>query len=357
MIKISHLSKYYGELAVLRDINAEIGKGEVISLIGRSGSGKSTFLRCLNQLEFPSGGTIEVFGKLLSDPETNAAEIRQRMGMVFQSFNLFEHLPVIENLVIGPVKLLGRKKEEAAKEALRLLKIVGLSEKAFSFPNELSGGQKQRVAIARCLAMEPDIILLDEPTSALDPTMVIEVLAVINKLAQDGMTMVIATHEMEFARRISSRVFFMEDGIIYEEGPPEQIFENPERDKTKEFINRVLRLDFQINSDDYDLYGIQSAIHSFCVRYSLPRRVIDFTLLITEELLLLQKSISDASLRISYSDKTGLIEMELSNPGESVDPLEDEDNIGVKIIRGRCHEVSYRYENGRNILRLGIKNS
>lgn len=214
MIRVEHLQKSYGELKVLRDVCTTINKGEVISIIGPSGTGKSTFLRCLNLLDTPTGGAIYIDEKNLLAKDTNVSKIRQRMGMVFQSFNLFEHLSIMENVTIGPIKLLGIPPAEAQAKGLELLRMVGLAEKADSFPNQLSGGQKQRVAIARCLSMNPEIILFDEPTSALDPTMVSEVLAVIRNLAKLGMTMVIVTHEMSFARDVSTRVFYMDQGIM-----------------------------------------------------------------------------------------------------------------------------------------------
>ncbi len=357
MIRIDNLSKNYGDLEVLKGINAIIRKGEVISVIGHSGTGKSTFLRCLNLLEVPSGGSIEIDGISLLNKKTNVPRIRQRMGMVFQSFNLYTHLPVIENLVIAPVKLLGKTKKEAAVKAMELLKLVGLAEKAFSFPDELSGGQKQRVAIARCLAMEPEILLFDEPTSALDPVMVSEVLAVIRRLAHEGMTMIIVTHEMEFARKISTRVFYMDDGIIYEEGTPEQIFDHPRKEKTQAFINLIRSLNFHLTSSDYDLYAIQAEMKAFCDKYFLPKRVTEFTLLVAEELLLMQKKITDASLRFSYSEKEGAINLECANKGDRDNPLLNEDDIGLKIILGRCKSAEYSYEDGRNILHLTIRDS
>lgn len=356
MIKIRHLSKYYGEQAVLKDVNADVAKGEVITVIGPSGSGKSTFLRCLNLLEFPSGGSIEIDGISLTHSKTDISKIRRRMGLVFQSFNLFEHLPVIENIALAPIKLLGIKREEAAKNAMDLLKMVGLAGKAFCFPNELSGGQKQRVAIARCLAMKPEIMLFDEPTSALDPTMIIEVLAVIRKLAQEGMTLIIVTHEMEFARRISSRIFYMDEGCVYEEGTPEQIFENPQKEKTKAFINRIMSLEFQLTSSDYDLYAIKAEMEAFCIKYFLTRQVVYYAVLAAEEVLLLQKNITDATIRLSYADKAGAIELVCKNRGEPENPLLDEDDLSIKIIQGVCQNVTYSYENGMNILHMTIRN-
>lgn len=357
MIQVRNLSKHYGDLVVLSDVNADIMKGEVISVIGPSGTGKSTFLRCLNLLEYPTGGSIAVDDIPLLDKKTNVPKIRQRMGMVFQSFNLYAHLSVIENLIIGPVKLLGKSRDEAAQKAMELLKLVGLAEKAFSYPDELSGGQKQRVAIARCMAMECEILLFDEPTSALDPTMVSEVLAVIRRLSREGMTMIIVTHEMEFAKNISNRVFYMDEGIIYEEGSPEQIFENPRKEKTKAFINRIRSLDIHLSSKNYDLYAIQGEMKAFCNKHFLSPRITEFTMLVAEELLLLQKNITDASLKLSYSEKAGTLHLSCENQGEENDPLKDEEDIGMKIIIGRCEKVEYRYENGKNRMDLTIKNT
>lgn len=357
MIQIKNLSKHYGNLVVLKDVNVSIQKGEIISVIGPSGTGKSTMLRCLNLLERPTGGSIRIDGIELLDKKTNVPKIRQRMGMVFQSFNLYAHLSVIENLTIGPVKLLGKSKDEAFIKAMQLLKLVGLGEKAFNYPEELSGGQKQRVAIARCMAMESEILLFDEPTSALDPTMVSEVLAVIRRLSKEGMTMIIVTHEMEFARNISSRVLYMDEGIIYEEGTPEQIFDNPQKEKTKAFINRIRSFDFHLTSADYDLYAIQSEIKTFCDKHFLSHKVSAFTQLVAEEILVLQPQINDLHLQLSYSEKAGLISLICESPGDPENPLEDEDDIGLKIILGRCQDATYRYTDGRNILNVTIRNS
>ena len=239
MIRVEHLSKRFGALEVLKDISLQINEGEVISIIGPSGSGKSTLLRCLNLLEHPDGGTILIDGADILDPKTNVAMIRRKMNMVFQSFNLFDHLSVLDNLTLAPIRLKGTAREQAEEKGCALLELVGLKDKRDSFPDELSGGQKQRVAIARCLAMDPEIILFDEPTSALDPTMINEVLAVIRRLAGQGMTMVIVTHEMDFAREVSTRVIYLDEGVIYETGRPEQIFGQPRREKTRSFISRI----------------------------------------------------------------------------------------------------------------------
>ena len=359
MIQINNLSKHYGNLVVLSDVNAHVSKGDIITVIGPSGTGKSTFLRCLNLLETPSGGSIFIDGIPLLDKTTDVPKLRQRMGMVFQSFNLYAHLSVIENLTIGPIKLLGKKNSEAREKGLELLKLVGLAEKADSYPDELSGGQKQRVAIARCMAMEPEILLFDEPTSALDPTMVSEVLAVIRRLSREGMTMIIVTHEMEFARNISNKVFYMDEGIIYEEGTPEQIFDNPQKEKTKEFINRIRSLDFKISSENYDLYAIQAAMQIFCEKHMVTPRVTEFTLHIAEELLLLIKNLNNTQLRLSYSEKISSVSFICESSGEPYNPFQDEsmdEDIGIKIILSRCENVEYKFENGKNILTLIIKN-
>jgi len=290
MIRVEHLGKKFGEITVLKDINVEIKKGEVISIIGPSGTGKSTFLRCLNLLEHPTGGKIFIDETDILDKNTDVPKMRQKMGMVFQSFNLFNHLSVIENLTIGPIKLLGKSKDEAGKKAKELLKMVGLAEKADSFADELSGGQKQRVAIARCLSMDPEIILFDEPTSALDPTMVSEVLAVIRRLAREGMTLAIVTHEMDFARDVSNRVLYMDEGLIYEDGSPEQIFGNPQKEKTKSFINRIRSFNYHIDSPDFDLYKMNAEIEMFCEKHAFSHKVMKDILLVVEELLVLYKS-------------------------------------------------------------------
>jgi len=358
MITVKSLSKHFGDLVVLKDISVEINKGEVISIIGPSGTGKSTFLRCLNLLETPTGGEIFIDGEPLLDKNTNVPKIRQKMGMVFQSFNLYAHLTVLENLTIGPIKLLGRGKNDADRKAIELLKLVGLAEKAGNFPDELSGGQKQRVAIARCMAMEPEILLFDEPTSALDPTMVSEVLAVIRRLAKEGMTMVIVTHEMEFARNMSSRIFYMDEGIIYEEGTPQQIFGNPLREKTRAFIHRIRSLHYHIASRDYDLYALQSEMEAFCDKHLFTKEIKRAILLITEEILGVQQEFSDIDLSLSYSEKDGGIELVCENTGKPFNPFAEgvlEDDLGVTLIKSRCNNVSYQYENGKNILTLDVK--
>lgn len=239
-IDVRNLKKSFGQSDVLKDINLRIAQGEVVCIIGPSGSGKSTLLRCLNKLEDSTDGQIIINGKNLGDPKVSINEMRQNIGMVFQQFNLFPHLTVTENITLAPIELKKATKEEAAQKAVELLGMVGLAEKANAYPKELSGGQKQRVAIARALAMDPDIMLFDEPTSALDPEMVGEVLSAMKQLAQQGMTMIVVTHEMGFAREVSDRVIFMDGGYIVEEGTPEEVFGNPQQDRTRDFLSKVL---------------------------------------------------------------------------------------------------------------------
>lgn len=240
LIKVDNLKKSFGETEVLKGITTEIRKGDVVVVIGPSGSGKSTFLRTLNLLESPTDGSIFFEGVNITDPKVNINIHRQKMGMVFQQFNLFPHMTILKNMTLAPMKLLKKSKEEAEKKAIELLKKVGLEDRADSYPSQLSGGQKQRIAIVRALCMEPDVMLFDEPTSALDPEMVGEVLQVMKNLAEDGMTMVIVTHEMGFAREVSDRVMFIDEGIIMEENNPEEFFSNPKSPRLKDFLSKVL---------------------------------------------------------------------------------------------------------------------
>ena len=359
MIKVEHLAKKFGELTVLKDVTVDIAKGEVISIIGPSGTGKSTFLRCLNLLDPPSGGRIEIDGINLLDPATDVPKMRRKMGMVFQSFNLFAHLSVLDNLTLGPIKLLGASKTEAQAKARELLKLVGLAEKAGSFPDELSGGQKQRVAIARCLAMEPQIILFDEPTSALDPTMVSEVLAVMRRLAKEGLTMLVVTHEMDFARDISSRVFYMDEGVIYEQGTPAQIFDQPQREKTRAFIHRIRSVCLRIDSPDFDLYAINAELEQFCEKQILPKKTRQHLLLLVEELLAIyQPRLAAAALELTlgYAEKTGRLELTLDAPGDAPNPLDSDalpDELGLTIITNLAESIDYHTDADGN--RLSIR--
>lgn len=361
MIKVERLSKTFGDTAVIKDISIEIQKGEVIAIIGPSGTGKSTFLRCLNLLETPSGGSIFIDGADILGKKTDVPQIRRKMNMVFQSFNLFNHLTVLENLTISPVKLKGMARKDAERKSMELLRLVGLAEKADSFPDELSGGQKQRVAIARCMAMEPEVILFDEPTSALDPTMVSEVLSVIRRLAEDGMTMAIVTHEMDFARDVASRVIYMDDGGIYEEGTPEEIFENPRREKTRAFIHRIRSLRWTINSPDYDLYAMNAEIEAFCEKHILPKKTRHSLILLVEELLQVHApvlGIRPLDVTIAFSEKTEKLEMVWESGGPAANPLETgglPDGMGLSIIRNLTENIGYSRVDDVNRLALTMK--
>ncbi|MBM4226923.1 MAG: ATP-binding cassette domain-containing protein [Gammaproteobacteria bacterium] len=361
MITVHNLCKQYGELEVLKSLSTEIRKGEVVSVIGPSGCGKSTFLRCLNLLETPTAGDILINGESLLAKDAMVPKVRQRMNMVFQSFNLFAHLTVLENLTLGPIRLLGKSRQEADSHALELLRLVGLAEKADRFPDELSGGQKQRVAIARCLAMDPEIILFDEPTSALDPTMVREVLSVIRRLAKEGMTMVIVTHEMDFARDVSQRVFYMDEGGIYEQGTPEQIFESPQREKTRAFINRVRSYVCSLDSPDFDLYALNADLEAFCEKQILPRKTRHNLLLLVEELLQLHRprlGSAPLNIQVSYSEKTEVLELQFEQRGPRFDPLEasdQEDDLGLILIRSFAEDISFAHEQGVNRLTLIVR--
>ena len=358
MIRIDNLSKHYGDLVVLKSITTRIQKGEIISVIGPSGTGKSTLLRCMNLLEIPDSGSIFIDGMALLDKKSDVPALRRRMGMVFQKFNLYAHLTVLENLTLGPVKLLKNSKQDAEETAVQLLKMVGLAEKIDSFPDELSGGQQQRVAIARCMAMNPEIMLFDEPTSALDPTMVSEVLAVIRRLSREGMTMVIVTHEMEFARTISSRVFYMDEGIIYEEGTPEQIFENPLKEKTRAFINRIRSLRFHISSSDYDLYALQAEVQVFCEKHQFSKRNSNTLQLVLEEILQVQQDFSDVGIELSFAEKKGEVTLSIESVGVAHNPFKEtmtEEDIGLKLLLAKCENVEHHYEGGKNILLLNLR--
>ncbi len=361
MIQVRNLRKQFGDLVVLKDITAEILKGEVVSVIGPSGCGKSTFLRCLNLLERPTGGSIRIDGVDLMAPGTDVARVRQGMNMVFQSFNLFNHLSVLGNLTLGPIRLRRVDRAVAEDRARELLRLVGLGEKEASFPDELSGGQKQRVAIARCLAMEPRIILFDEPTSALDPTMVREVLSVIRRLTREGLTMVIVTHEMDFARDVSSRVFYLDEGVVYEDGPPEQIFGAPRREKTRAFIYRIRSYTRRIASADHDLYALNAEIEAFCERQIIPRQVRERLLLLVEEVLQVYAPFlgrEPVDLTVGYSERNDRLELTCESPGSPRHPLESAqvaDDLGLNIIRNLCEDIRYSRVEDRNRLQFVLR--
>jgi polar amino acid transport system substrate-binding protein len=322
-LKISHLKKSYDSLDVLRDINVDIHRGEVISIIGPSGTGKSTFLRCLNLLEQPTSGSIIVDGEDILTKGYPVNMLRQKMGMVFQSFNLFEHKTVLENVIFAPCQLRHELEEEARKEGQALLRKVGLAEKADVYPSSLSGGQKQRVAIARALAMKPDVILFDEPTSALDPTMVGEVLSVIRQLAKEGMTMLIVTHEMKFAHDVSTRIFFMYDGYIHEDGSPEQIFESPVHSATKAFIQRIRKEVFEIGGPDFDFLGMHSAMGAFCHKYGIAEKLETAERLTDKMLDDVMAQYRPITVRITHSEQSAVTALDFMVEKMTATPLSD----------------------------------
>ena len=284
LIEIRNLRKEYADSVPLQDVSINIEAGEIISIIGPSGTGKSTFLRCLNRLETPTSGSVRIGGVDICDPKTDLTQIRRKMGMVFQSFNLFSHKTVVENIMMPQQDLLGIPAKEAYAEAMQQLERVGLDNKARKFPHELSGGQKQRVAIARALAMKPDIMLFDEPTSALDPTMVSEVLSVIRGLAGTGLTMLIVTHEMRLAREVSTRVLYMDEGGIYEDGTPEQIFGAPQRDATKRFVFRIRSYEYTLTSQAHDMFDMLGRLEEFCRQQFISKKAFLNCQLAAEEL-------------------------------------------------------------------------
>ena len=343
MIEVVNLKKDFGGLEVIKSIDTTIQKGEIITIIGPSGTGKSTFLRCLNLLEEPTAGHIIFDGQSLTGKKANLNEIRKRMGMVFQNFNLFSHMSVLDNLCIGQKKLLGIKKEAAEQAARKLLETVGLAEKADAWPDELSGGQKQRVAIARCLSMNPQIMLFDEPTSALDPTMVGEVSAVIKKLAKDGMTMVIVTHEMEFAKNVSTRIIYMDEGGIYEEGPPDIIFNRPEREKTRSFIMKIKSFQYEAPSKFFDFIGLTNDLINFCNANGLSRSNSNKAALLCEELVvgLIDKN-DFRRIHFSFPDNQMEFTLVVSYGGENRD-VSQSGGISSDIVKGVAKEIIHEY--------------
>ena len=354
MIRIEHLRKEYPTAVPLKDVNVEIHKGDVVSVIGPSGTGKSTLIRCINLLDKPTSGKIFIDGEEITAKGSDVARIRRKMGMVFQHFNLFPHMTVIENIMAAPMDLLGKSKQEAYEKGIDLLRKVGLADKAMNYPDVMSGGQKQRVAIARTLAMEPEIILFDEPTSALDPTMIGEVQAVIRDLAKQGITMIIVTHEMKFAREICNRVFYMDQGGIYEDGTPEQIFDNPQKERTRQFIRHLKVLEYPITSKDFDfigfntqieefgrknrisqrtIYNIQAYIEEMCVQIILPQMKTPFEILVT----------------IEYSEEKDNADVVVRYSGESFDPLQTDNELSMLLVKKAADSIGYNFETGQEL--------
>ena len=361
MIRIEHLRKEYPNVTPLKDVSTEIHDGDVISVIGPSGTGKSTLLRCINQLEKPTSGRIWVDDLEITDPACDINKVRQRMGMVFQSFNLFGHKTVIENIMLAPMDLLRKSKQEAYDTGMRLLRTVGLAEKALNYPDELSGGQKQRIAIARTLAMNPDVILLDEPTSALDPTMVGEVQAVIRDLSKTGKTMMIVTHEMHFAKAISNRVFYMDEGGIYEDGTPEQVFDHPVGEKTRRFVRRLKVLELSVRHRDYDFLGMSTEICAYCSRNQIaPKLANRIQLAFEESMRLLTPALE--SLRVDavceYSEAAETAQWTIRYGGARQDVTRDGENLALTVLKGVTERIEYSWnadEDLPNILTLKLR--
>ena len=345
MIKIEHLKKEYPNVTPLKDVSVEIHDGDVISVIGPSGTGKSTLLRCINQMEKPTSGRVWVDEVEITDKKCNINKVRQKMGMVFQSFNLFGHLTVIENIMLSPMDLLGKSKQEAYDEGMRLLRMVGLAEKALNYPDELSGGQKQRIAIARTL----------------DPTMVGEVQAVIRDLAKTGKTMMIVTHEMNFARAISNRIFYMDEGGIYEDGTPEQIFEHPQGENTRRFIKKLKVLELNIESKDYDFLAMASQIEAYCNKNQIaPRMASRIQLAFEEAVQLLVPGLANPRIQAvcEYSEASEGAEWTISYGEERWDVTSDGDELALSLLKGMTVKTEYTWNEDEelpNRLRLTVK--
>ena len=360
LIEVRNLCKSFGSLSVLHDVNLTVEEGERIAIIGGSGCGKSVFLRSLELLETPDSGQIFIDGDEITSKRANVNRIRRKMGMVYQKFYLFSHMNVMDNLCLAPVKLAGMSRQEAESHALDWLSKVGLTSKAHSMPENLSGGQQQRIAICRSLMMNPKVLLFDEPTSALDPTMVGEVLAMIRMLTKQDMTMLIVTHEMNFAREVADRVLFFADRGIYEQGTPAEIFDTPKREKTIAFIRKLKYFAHEIRSKDFDLLEMQGKIRAFTEKYGLSSSLAYRLELCCEELIyeIISGCYSDGvnvdiDLGISYSEADGSTVMEFSYKGKEFNPfaLPDDDDIhlGVimlkKIAQGR---IKHEYSEGIN---------
>lgn len=344
MIQVEKLTKSFPEFPLFHDVNLTINDGEIIGIIGPSGTGKSTFLRCLLLLEKPDSGRILLDGTdLISAGSSEIDEARKRIGMVFQNFNLFGHMTVIENVMSGMVHLQGVDPDTAYEEAMRLLREVGLRDKAFAYPRTLSGGQQQRAAIARTMAMKPEIILMDEPTSALDPMMRGEVEAVIRMMAAEGHTMVIVTHEMELVKQICTRVLFVDKGGIYEEGTPQKIFENPERTGTRRFVRALRVLEFDVQSKDFDFMGSQTAIGEFAYRNGIPSPLLDKLQAVMEELfqMVIIQPAEQHKMHISfeYNNKEHYLTGEVRFSGPKVDPDDPMYFFSWPLIVMRASEV------------------
>ena len=361
MIEIRHLEKKYEMATPLIDVNADIRDRDVIAVIGPSGTGKSTLLRCINLLERPTSGSIRIDGEEILSNACDVSGIRRKVGMIFQSFNLFGHLTTVENIMRPQIDLLGKSRQEAYERSVELLGKVGLADKILKYPDELSGGQKQRVAIARALAMDPEYILFDEPTSALDPAMRGEVQAVIRDLAENGRTMMIVTHDMHFARTVSNRVFFMNNGVIYEEGTPQEIFDHPQKEATRQFIRDLRVLEIEIMDGLLDFPGAISSIDDYCSRNRLsPKTSLRIQQVFEElvrQILLLQPDITHIRFITEYSETEENAVITVLHDGETLDLQTAENRLSAAIIQNavtslECSTVPDVVPDKQLILRL-----
>lgn len=346
MVTLSHVKKTYGNISPLRDVNAVINKGDVISIIGPSGTGKSTLLHCIIMLKRPTSGKIFIGDEEITAKHADVDKLRCKIGMVFQDFNLFEHMTIIENVMMAPVDLLGKSKQQAYDDGMQLLRTVGLADKAFSYPKELSGGQQQRAAIARTIAMDPEIILFDEPTSSLDPTMIDEVQTVIRDLAAKGMTMMIVSHDMQFCRQISNRIFYMDEGCIYEEGTPDEIFLNPKREKTRKFIQRLKVFETMITSKDFDFLSTNSSLVAFGLHQRIDQKAIYRLQTAFEELIMqiilptLPKKFN-MKFSVEYSSEDKSLQIVILYDGEHFDPNDTDNDLSLLMVKRLAGEIHY----------------
>jgi polar amino acid transport system ATP-binding protein len=358
MISIKHLSKSFGKNLILRDISVEINDGEVVAVIGPSGCGKSTLIRCINLLEQPDSGQIYIGGEEITRKGVDINAVRCKLGMVYQSFNLFSHKTALENVILSPLHVLKMPREQAVREAMGYLEMVGIANRADYMPDQLSGGQKQRVAIARCLAMHPEAILFDEPTSALDPTMIDEVLSVIRKLVKSGLTCIIVTHEMNFARKIATRVLYMDDKTIYESGTPDEIFDHPQKEKTKVFVHKLKVLTIEAALAEIDMYDITRQISEYCFKYDMNMRETNIINLICEEYVtnLMKRPSGGERINISvrYNEQNGFKEVVFRDnfpAGNYLDSI-DFDKVSAKLIKGFTQSLDYQRTDDQNVIKL-----
>ena len=362
LIEVKGLKKSFGSLEVLKGIDLTVNQGERIAIIGGSGCGKSVFLRSPCLLEKPDAGQVFIDGKEITAKGADVDTIRRSMGMVFQKFHLFSEMDVMDNLCLAPVRLLKMKRADAEKKAMELLSQVGLANRTHAWPTVLSGGQQQRIAICRCLMMEPKVLLFDEPTSALDPTMVGEVLAVIRMLAKRDMSMLIVTHEMNFAREVANRVLFFADGGIYEQGTPEEIFDAPKKEKTIAFIHKIKYFSFDVTDKQFDLMALQGGIQTFGEKYGLNGRYIYRLQICCEELIydLLAHCFPgnkpvEMRLNAAYAEADRTVEINLSWAGEPYNPFEQkEDGLGVTILKKMARQTDFRRDGGCCVISIRL---